>query len=230
MPRVTLEQAAVNALRKHLEGELRPVFGTKLVIDDRWPSPDQQLPEKAITILRAGAPVDERIDQEVVKAEPIAGGNKTLFTWRWAARRQALQIDVWAHDDTVRDWLKAELERAEHVGVGKTLGIANADPIRDGVLLKLDLAGDGWEGFADFTFDPPGDNDPPGARDREYRATQRGSVDVILTFKAESPRLLFVNIAMALSELGLPAPQLPGQQTDTYSINLATDGVTHTSP
>jgi hypothetical protein len=221
---VTCEQAGANALRRYLETRLLPLYAD-LVVDDRWPE-QGRLPPRAITILRAGEPVREKVDIRDVKFEAI-DATTGLYSWRVAASRQAMQLDVWATKNTVRDDLLAVLERELHRGIGVTLGITNADPWRDGVLLPLDPA-DGHEGFVDFAFEGAQVSDESDASERsEHRALIRCQMAVDLVFKTESPRLL--NVAIATS-FGLSAPQAPGQQQDTYTIELATGKVTHTSP
>jgi hypothetical protein len=77
-----------------------------------------------------------------------------------------------------------------------SLGTGNADPARNGVLLRL---GNEWDGFVDFLFDAPARNDTPDAAQRcEYRATYRGSAWMDLVRRAESPRILIARLRAEL--------------------------------
>jgi hypothetical protein len=183
--KVSVEQAAVNALGSWLARALGPA----VAISTRWPEPTKKLPERAVTILRAGPPEGEPVDPIVVGRVDTAE-HTSLFTWRLRALRQPLQLDVWARHHAARDELLAELDVALNTGMGPTVGVANADPVRHGVLVPLD---DGWTGTADCYFDRAEVFDSPdGATRGEFRATVRGWTDVDLTITAPSARLAVV--------------------------------------
>ncbi|MGH7297809.1 MAG: hypothetical protein ACRELB_22915 [Polyangiaceae bacterium] len=183
--KVTVEQAAVNALGQWLTGAL----GKAVTVSTTWPEPSKNLPAKAVTILRAGAPEEEPLDPIIVDRVDT-GPHTSLFTWRLRALRQPLQLDVWAKHAPARDDLLARLDEALNAGMGATLGATNADPFRHGVVLPL---ADGWSGTADCYFDRPEVADTPDAATRsEYRATLRGWAEVDLTLTAPSARLAVV--------------------------------------
>jgi hypothetical protein len=183
--KVTVEQAAVNALGSWL----RRALGPDVAVSTKWPEPSTKLPPRAVTILRAGPPEDEPLDPIAV-ARLDTGPHTSMFTWRLRALRQPLQLDVWARHHPARDELLADLDVALNAGMGATLGVANADPVRHGVVVQL---ADGWTGTADCFFDRPELTDSPDAATRsEYRATVRGWTDVDLTITAPSARLAVV--------------------------------------
>lgn len=185
MSKVSVEQAAVNALGSWLSRALGP----GVVVSTRWPEPSKKLPERAITILRAGPPEGEPVDPIVV-GRADTGPHTSLFTWRLRALRQPLQLDIWARHHAARDEMLAELDVSLNVGMGATIGAASADPVRNGVVVAL---GDGWTGTADCYFDRPDVFDSPDAATRsEYRATARGWTDVDLTITAPSARLAVI--------------------------------------
>jgi hypothetical protein len=183
--KVSVEQAAVNALG----GWLALSLGQAVTVSTKWPEPSRKLPERAVTILRAGPSEDEPLDPIVV-ARVDTDAHTSMFTWRLRAVRQALQLDAWARHHAARDELLAELDIALNAGLGATLGVANADPLRHGVVVPL---ADGWTGTADCYFDRPDVFDSPDAATRsEYRATLRGWTEVDLTITAPSARLAVI--------------------------------------
>ena len=186
--KVTVEQAAINALARWLAQAL----GKHVAVSTEWPEPTKKLPAQAVTILRAGAPDEEPLDPIVV-GRVDTGPHQSLFTWRMRALRQPLQIDVWARHAPVRDSLLARLDEALNAGMGATLGISNADPVRHGVVVPL---ADGWTGTADCYFDRPEVGDTPDAAARsEFRATLRGWTEVDLTLTAPSARIAVIRFA-----------------------------------
>jgi len=183
--KTTVEQAAVNALASWLTRTLPK----GVVVSSTWPEPTKVLPQKAVTILRAGAPEEEPLDPIVV-GRVDTGPGTSLFTWRLRALRQPLQLDVWTKHTAARDDLLARLDEALNAGMGATLGASNADPFRHGVVVPL---ADGWSGTADCFFDRPEISDTPDAATRsEYRATVRGWAEVDLTLSALSARLALI--------------------------------------
>jgi hypothetical protein len=185
MSKVTVEQAAVNALGSWLGRCL----GSTVTVSPHWPEPTKKLPPKAVTILRAGPPEEEPLDPIIVGRQDTRP-HTSLFTWRMRALRQPLQLDVWARHAPARDDLLARLDEALNAGMGATLGVTNADPFRHGVVLPL---ADGWSGTADCFFDRPEVSDTPDAAARsEYRATLRGWAEVDLTLTAPTARIAVI--------------------------------------
>jgi len=186
--KTSVEQAAVNALGSWLARALPK----GVVVSTTWPEPTKALAPRAVTILRAGAPDDEPLDPIVV-GRVDTGPHTSLFTWRLRALRQPLQLDVWTKHAAARDDLLARLDEALNTGMGATLGVTNADPVRHGVVVPL---ADGWTGTADCFFDRPEVNDTPDAAARsEYRATVRGWAEVDLTLTAPSARIAIIRFA-----------------------------------
>jgi hypothetical protein len=183
--KTSVEQAAVNALGSWLERAL----GNAVAVSTKWPEASKKLPERAVTILRAGPPEGEPVDPIVV-GRVDTGPHTSMFTWRLRALRQPLQLDVWARHHAVRDELLAELDVALNTGIGATLGARSADPVCNGVVVPL---GDGWTGTAYCFFDRAELADSPDAATRhEFRATVRGWTDVDLTITAQSARLAVI--------------------------------------
>ena len=182
---VSVEQAAINALAAWLARSL----GSDTAVSTHWPEPSKKLPARAVTILRAGAPEEEPLDPIIV-GRVATGPHTSLFTWRLRALRQPLQLDIWARHHAVRDDLLARLDVALNAGMGATLGVVNADPVRHGVVVPL---GDGYAGTADCYFDRPEVFDTPDAALRsEFRATARGWAEVDLTVTAPSSRIAVI--------------------------------------
>jgi hypothetical protein len=185
--KVSVEQAAVNALGSWLSRALGPA----VVVSTQWPEPSRKLPERAVTILRAGPPEGEPVDPIVV-GRIDSGTNTSLFVWKVRAVRQPLQLDVWARHHAARDELLAELDVVLNAGMAATLGIASADPVQNGVVVPL---GDDWTGIAYGFFDGAEISDSPDAATRhEYRATLRGWTDVDLTITAPSARFAVIRL------------------------------------
>jgi len=217
--RVSLEQSAQTVLQVYLQAQFDAYFaanpdpqadvGEKCVVYDRWPEPDSTLPRRGVSIIPAGARQDLWLQGEDIRHSDLPDGITGLYTFRVKSCRQPLQLDVWSRYSTQRDELCALLDDFLNAGERFTLGVANGNPTRDGVLLAMDPSIGGFRGFADFTFDGPNKQDTSTqARVREYRATWSGFVDVDLTVQAATPKLARVLIKMALSSDSLAAPDL----------------------
>jgi hypothetical protein len=202
---MSVEQAAAKVLREYLQAELDPQFGPvgspeRCVVSDRWPERESGLPTRAISIIPAGAREDLHVQEQDIRRENLDGedGNLKLYTWRVAACRQPIQLDIWCRYSSHRDDLCARLEDSLRKGERYTLGLPNGNVIRDGVLLRMDPR-DGFQGYADFTFEGPKKTDTVnGKLESESRATISGFIDVDLTVKAASPRMARVLLQIAL--------------------------------
>ena len=193
--RVSIEQAAQNALARWLTRELDGV-----PVWDRWPEANVRLPAKAVSVLRAGSRRDEALDPEPVARRDVEGiPGHSVFTWRMRACTQPLQLDVWAHTDVERDDLLACLEPALNANKARSipsLGLRSTDPVEQGLTLLL---GEGWSGFVTYWFDAPELTDTPDVVQRsEYRATYRGWAAMNLTIDAESARLARAQVRLRL--------------------------------
>ena len=191
---ISVEQAAANALGRWLSSKLPP---DEVTVNTRWPEASEDAPPKAITILLAGPPDEEPLDPVVVASAPL-DGVRALFTWRVAALRQPLQMDVWTRYDLERDYLLARLVPLLHASTRDTIGERNANPVRHGVLVPL--AAEGWDGYADCYFDKPDRFDSPGSAARsEFRAIYRGFADVDLTITAASARIARIALVQRIT-------------------------------
>ncbi len=188
---ISIEQAAVNALKTFLQNNLPDV-----VVSEEWPNPDEPLPEMAVTILRVGAREETKVDPTVIGSEPYFTGDPPVehpvlrqFKWRVKLVRQPIQLDVWSCYQANRDDLHARLDELLNAGTLVTLSGAttlNSDEFRDGLLLQL---GDGHSGFADYQFEGPDiDDTPVSAQRNEFRATRVGAVYAALTITKIQPR------------------------------------------
>jgi hypothetical protein len=200
---VSVEQAGINALKTYLASQIPGV-----TINEVWPNPDADLPERVITIVKIGAREETKIDPKVVASAPvmIPGSPDPLvlvedpvnrsFTWCVKLVRQSIQLDVWSCYQAVRDDLHAQLDEALNLGPAITLGslMPLSDPFRDGLLLAL---GDGRPGFADVRFDGPEiDDTPESVQKNEFRATRFGTIDVPLTITRTQPRMAQVSMTV----------------------------------
>jgi hypothetical protein len=168
----------------------------------RWPEATTKLAPKTVSVLLAGPREDQFLDPIPI-ARVDTGQNRALFTWRVRACKQPLQIDVWATSHAARDDLVAQLEQALNVSETKSLGVSNADPVRQGVVLRLP---EPWGGLSDFLFDSATANDSSDAAQRsEYRATARGSAWMDLTVQAESARLARATLRARITNGGAVA-------------------------
>ena len=196
---VTIQQAALNALQTWLTSELPDV-----TVRSEWPI-EPQLPDQCISILPAGPPIDEQITMRHVSMTPVDPQTGT-YTYQIKARRQPVQLDIFARYEAVRCDIEAQLDVALHKGEYYTLSPNRpyGSKFRDGPLLAL---GDDWTGYVDFTFDPPEPNDTADAAARsEWRSTMRGEAGMVLTITAESPRIALAGIRMLLGEGPLAEP------------------------
>ncbi len=192
MQLVSLQQAAANALAAWLRARI-----TDATVFARWPEPTVKLPLRVVSVLLAGPRVDEELDPIVVARRHLSP-TRAEYTWRMRLCKQPMQLDAWARSDIARDDLVARLDRALNASESDSVGATRADPVRNGVLLRV---GDGWDGFADFLFDAPEAFDTPDAAQRcEYRATYRGHAWMDLTMRAESPRLVAVTLRQQLRD------------------------------
>ena len=214
MSLVSIEQAAANALGRWLSSKLPP---DEVAVNTRWPEASEDAPPKAITILLAGPPDEEPLDPVVVASAPLDGA-RAMFTWRVAALRQPLQMDVWTRYDLERDELLARLVPLLNASTRDTIGERNANPVRHGVLVPL---ADGWDGYADCYFDKPNRFDSPGSAARsEFRAIYRGFADVDLTVSAASARIARIELVQRITDAR-------GKSTDKTTITR--HGVTRAS-
>ncbi len=218
--RVSVEQAAQTALQVYLQAEMDAQYSggpERCIVSDSWPEPDSGLPRRAVSIIPAGPRDDMYVQEQDIRREDLAGpdSNPKLYTWRVAACRQPIQLDIWSTYASHRDDLLARLQDSLRKGQGHTLGIPNSMPVRDGVLLALDPAS-GFRGFADYTFDGPSKTDTARSpRVREYRASIMGFIDVDLTVKAPSARLARVLLQFALGST------TPGQASPPPDFTIA---------
>jgi hypothetical protein len=205
----TVQQAAANALAAFLEDQLEDVE-----VLPRWPEPDQDLPDRAVSVLLAGRRQDEHWQAEVVNVEGT-GASRT-FHWKVKAVEQPVQLDVWARYDAQRDDILAQLDDALHQGTATTLNAPFGSPTRDGPLLALD-ADDGHEGYVDFTFEGAFNNDTPDAHTRaEYRATINGAATMSLVVKTQHPLLQVAGLLITYGEV----PSEHAQETIDIPVSV----------
>lgn len=203
--RLTVERSSCRALSVYLQTELDAVFGAGgSVVSERWPAPDETLPERAVTIVMTGERDDtftvEPADHIVAMVPDAIDPTLGLYTFMVKACRQHVQLDVWAHYDLKRDELLFWVNDALNKGSDHTLGLGlrGGDPVRDGPLLALDPQY-GFAGVVDFTFQGPSITDEPdAARQREYRASMSGTFDVNLTVQAKTLRLAQASVRSSL--------------------------------
>lgn len=214
----SIMQAASDALGAYLQTAL----GSDVVVYTSWPNPDIKLPGQnktgAVTIISTG-PRQTEVDatgyaREVSRAELVPPDPILMsYTWDVALFRQNTQLDVWATSFVECDDLLARLDLALRAGTGATLGHANADPFRDGCLVKVDPA-DGYDSFAEFSFDGQDDNQTPAQSGRdEWRATMSGECAVNYTVTKTLPRLKTLRIRLKVKESGDPG------ETDVFTVN-----------
>jgi hypothetical protein len=202
---VSVQQAACNALQAYLQ----PLF-TDAFVDTRWPDATRKLPPKAITIICAGQRQDTQIDPFTTGQVNLAGGTAANYNWQIKACEQPLQLDVWGQTDVSRDDLIARLDIALNAGL--SIIKPTQDPVDNGVVLQV---ADGWPcTFADFLFENPDlDDTPDNVNTSEFRATYRGSVNVMLTVTKQSARQLVATFKARLTE-----QPLPDDPNDTYDF------------
>lgn len=173
---ISIQQAACDALTRWIQANI-----TDATVSSRWPTVDRPLPNKAITVITAGARQDTDIEARLLAQTDLAN-NQASIVWQIKVCEQPLQLDVWAKTDAERDDLLARLDDVLNYGEA-ALGLAGEfyDPARTGLLLPVV---DGWPTgtTADFTFDGPDTPDTSDAAKRaEFRGMIRGSVYVALT-------------------------------------------------
>lgn len=183
---VSVEQAAVNALKTYLQTQL----GGGVTVSGTWPNPDKALPAKALTILKIGPRLETKIDPRLLSSAELVPPDPTqmAYTWQIKAVEQRIQLDVWSKYEAVRDDLQAQLDVALNQGTYVTLGPGlDRSHFSDGVILAL---GDGHVGYATYTFDGPEIADEPDAVQRnEFRSTQVGTIYTYLAVTKVMPRI-----------------------------------------
>jgi hypothetical protein len=198
--RVTVQQAAANALRTYLQSQmdLREGSGAVVVLD-RWPPSGELAQPRSISVITAGEREDvykAGLQAELVRQSSV-NSTTGLYTWRVAACSQLVQLDVWATYDVALDEMLADLDQAFRQGTSVTLGLTNGMPFREGVLLAM---GDDWQGFVDCTLEggPNVHHSNEAHVTNEHRATLRCRLDMDLTLQAQSPKLLRVLLEQTL--------------------------------
>lgn len=201
--RVSVERAACNALAVYLQAEFDKLYGDevpheRVVVSETFPEAGANLPPRAVSVVYAGTRRETHLNEEVVRKTDLPD-NQAEFEWAIAAVTQPIQIDIWAQYDSVRDQLSADLDTILNRGPVYTLGIVNGSPVRDGVLLELD-PDSGHSGKVDFTkLDGPRPIvDAEAVATNQFRALIGAELDVILTLKATSPKLVRVKLKGAL--------------------------------
>lgn len=212
--RVSTGQAGANALGDWLRSQLDPAVKVKT----KWDT--QKLPPRGVvTVVPVGrrrredvhAPFDVLQRQDLVHT----GGPTptTKLVMRLGGYIQPMQLDVWCSTYDERDELIDLLDDALTASPLKTLGAyaveenLTADPVRDGILLRL-RPQDGYEGFVDVLFDEPEIDDTPDAVQRsEFRATYFGTSRGDYTRVRIVPRLTRLSLQAAIydSEIN-PSP------------------------
>lgn len=197
--RRSIQQAAVSSLSTWLASQF-----PDCAVYDRWPEANVSL-TKAITIIRAGARVDDYIDPVVLRQiNSETNPTQSLYTWRLAYCSQPVQLDVWTTSDVVRDDIMARLDDALHSGF-TALGDFSQDPVSNDVFLNF-REEDGWFGAVNFRFDSPDlIETPDNVQQTEYRATYKGFAFFELSVDAPSPRLAQINLQLKISQQ-LPPP------------------------
>jgi hypothetical protein len=222
-PQVSIQQAMANALVTYLGATLDDV-----TCRSRWPDPSKNLPEKAITVVPIGRRQDQDVTGSFIRKLAVEELDPPdpylkLYTFARSACIQPIQLDVWAIYDYDRDDIVARLDDALSANLVTTAGVANDDPVRDGVLLPLS---DGFGGYCDFTFDGPLKDDSPDAASRaEFRATYTGTAAAHLTKQITLPTLTTFKLRLVLRELFGDAEV----GSDTYTL-LTSGGISHSSP
>lgn len=186
---VSIQQAARNALAEWLTSELA---SEDIEIEPRWAESDRPLVSKRITIIDAGPRAIDWLDLEALALVNVdtEGGEdvvKVDATWNFGFITQPVQLDVWTQSDVELDDVISRLDAALNAGE-RGLGVANVDPFRAGLLLKL---GCEWvPGYVDFLFEAPVVlQGPTSVGEGEWRATYRGRATAQMVQTARSPRL-----------------------------------------
>lgn len=190
--RVSLEQAACDALAAWLQGQLDADLHEDVVVEPRWFEVDRQLPARAISIIAAGPRKLEFDDPVALVTAPGSTSAKTLISWSLGWVEQAVQLDAWATRDAELDSLVARLDAPLNAGQ-RPLGLRNPDPISTGLVLQL--AGEWEECTASIAFGETSRTQTPGsAVEGEWRATVRGTAHLRLAVKAESAKIARIRI------------------------------------
>ncbi len=188
---VSIQQAASNALAAFLKSKF-----TDIEVTSSWASPDKALPEKAISIVTAGARRDTPVERKLLKATND-GALNTNAVWQIAACTQPYQLDVWAHSSFALDAIIADLDIYLNYGE-RGLGAGNYD-VGSGLLLNLINGWDDYDTKADFYFGEPDSMDSSlGDRVKSYRATYRGDAHFMLAIPSNTARQKLINFSMFL--------------------------------
>lgn len=187
--------AATNRLAEYLADVLPDVF-----VEPRWPDPDKKLPQKALTIIPAGARNLLFMDYpQLVSSEDLTPPNK-IWRWRVAECEQPIQMDVWTQFPLDRDDIVARLDKYLNVGFSQlSNATVSTQPVEQNLVLELK---DEWLGSnAYYTFDSAEYDDTPDQVIRqEYRATLRGMGYFNLTETSIRPQLAVAKIKIKLGE------------------------------
>jgi hypothetical protein len=217
--RVSVGQAAANALAKWLETQLENVS-----VYPRWPEPNVRL-SRAVTV----AVVGRRQRLNVVTGFDLQTRQNLTATTALVGVRigsfiQPIQLDAWATYDVDRDDIVDQLDDALTASAVAT-GVAQTDdPVRDGILLPL-LEDDGFTGTVEFWFDEPDvDNTPDSVQRSEFRATYFGEARGDFTRVRVVPRMVNPSLHVLVSESN-PPPAGQLYDTSTLSSNGATPPV-----
>jgi hypothetical protein len=201
---VSVEQAAVNALKTYLQSQL----DSDIKISGTWPNPDKALPAKAVTILKIGPRIDTKIEPQLIGSAELApvDPTKMAYTWQIKAVEQRIQLDVWAKYEGVRDDIQSQLDSALNQGTYVTLGPGlDRSHFSDGLTLRL---GDGHTGYVSFLFDGPEIADEPDSAQRnEFRTTQVGTLYTYLAVTKVMPRIARIHL-----------PVEADGSTDTFTV------------
>lgn len=227
---VSIVQAAQNALAAYLTNAINnPKFGSKpatlTVVEPRWPDP-KKLPAKAITIIPAGPRTDGtdpvlgwwHYSTKVDPQPPDLPTGQVMWRWTVGWYEQPVQLDIWCRYDIDRDDLIARLDIALHTGQGElTKGQPGShDPITDYLVIPL-AQEDGWLGaYCDAYFgeDGPTITDTATAAGQTlYRATWRGTLEVLLTVDDVSPIMARNKFKIRMSETQVPT-------TGSYDVQI----------
>jgi hypothetical protein len=207
---MSVQQAAMKALRVYLAAQFAQLYdpdveSERVQVLENWPEAGVKLPKRGVTILMSGKREDTHLDAELVRQTDKPDGINAEYTFAVKACSQPFQLDIWSRYDAVRDQLENDLDDILHKGEQITLGVANGELVRDGVLLALDPR-DGHEGFLDFTFEGPRKiHDGNAAQVNEFRSMIGGFVNCELHVKATTAKLARVKLQMALGPLGQDA-------------------------
>lgn len=211
--RVSIQQAAANALSAWLKRQLPDV-----VFYDRWPEPSVDLFDEAeqrtkvASIVITGKPEDLTTDPVLVSQTEDGPVNLTVV-WRYACRRQRIHLNVWTMYEVDRDDIAARLEEALNASETDSLGVANSEAVRSGLLLTLS---DDWEGRAEFIFDPPENIDTPDSNQQsEFRALFSGYADFMYTRTRTVPSIELLTFKQKAHQT-IHAPTL---YTDIATVN-----------